>query len=358
MIHLDLHGPSAPPVLPPVGAGLRSLAERALMLLVLALESGPETAERQEAVLALKRTAARLDDGGEPGANEAPLDPVETASLLTQCEEAIRLAANAQALQQTEMRAVVSVLREVVAAIAAANQTLEVHVYDSARRMTALGDCNDLHELKTRLAGEVTRMKRLAVENRQHWQATVAGFERRVSELEGQLSLAQKEASLDALTHLANRRAFDRMAGQWLNSSGTPVLLAIVDLDNLKTLNDTGGHQLGDLALKRVATALRASVRAKDLVARIGGDEFALVAAGLSIEQAQVRLQRVVSELAAMPLDPDTHFRVSVTTGLALSTPGDTIASLLTRADRALYRGKRSGKSGVFVDPPTPEPAH
>lgn len=341
MIHLGLHQPAGAP--PPLTSALRPLADRTLTLLVLALESAPVTRERQELISALKRLGVQLQE------EEGAIDPDQTESLLGQCEEALRLAANERALQQTEMRSVVTVLREVVAAIAAANQTLELHVFDSATRMTALADCNDIHELKARLTTEVTRMKSLAVESRQHWQATVKGFEERVSELEGQLSQAQKEASLDPLTHLANRRAFDRMAGQWLTGSHAPVLLAIIDLDNLKTLNDTGGHLVGDAALKRVATALRASVRAKDLVARLGGDEFAIVAAGLSPDQARTRLQQVVAELAATPLEGPEGFRVSVTTGVAVSLPGDTITTLLARADRALYRGKRAGKNCVVV---------
>ncbi len=277
------------------------------------------------------------------------IDAREADSVLTRCEEALRLAANERLVQQTEMRAVVSVLREVIAAIAATNQTLELQVHDSATRMAALTDCNDIHELKSRLSGEVTRMKQLAGECRAHWQASVAGFERRVTELEGQLAHAQKEASLDALTHLANRRAFDRMAGQWLNGNGAPVMLAIVDLDNLKTLNDTGGHALGDTALKRVATALRACVRAKDLVARLGGDEFGILATGLSAEQARERLQTLQANLAATALDAAGEFRATLTCGIAVSVAGDSIETLLTRADRALYRGKRDGKNCIVI---------
>lgn len=342
MIHLGLHLPGG--ASPVAVSSVRPLLDRTLALLVMALESVPGSRERQDVVSAMKRFAVSLQEDGE-----SALDPGVADPLLTRCEEALRVAANERGLQQTEMRAVVAVLREVIAAVASANQALEVQVFDSARRMTALGACQDIHELKARLSTEVSRMKTLAIECRQHWQATVKGFEQRISELEGQLASARKEASLDPLTHLANRRAFDRLAGQWLTASHAPVLLAIVDLDNLKSLNDTGGHQCGDQALKRVATALRASVRARDLVARLGGDEFAILAEGLSPEQARTRLQQVVTELSATPLDEQHRYRVTITCGMATSIPGDSIDTLIARADRALYRGKRSGRNCVIV---------
>ncbi len=113
--------------------------------------------------------------------------------------------------------------------------------------------------------------------------------------------------------------------------SEQPLVLAFLDVDGLKAINDTGGHAAGDRTLLDVADACRAKLRSHDLVIRYGGDEFVCVLSGLDLSAAAKRFALVNAALAQAP-DPG-----SVTIGLAQLRPADSPRELLARADAALY---------------------
>ncbi len=114
-----------------------------------------------------------------------------------------------------------------------------------------------------------------------------------------------------------------------------PLVLAYVDVDGLKSVNDSQGHAAGDRVLLDVANVLRASLRSHDVIIRYGGDEFVCVILGLTIAQAERRLAQVNEELAHSP----EHS--SVTIGLTRVTPDDSLENIVARADAALYRKRR-----------------
>ena len=147
------------------------------------------------------------------------------------------------------------------------------------------------------------------------------------------------EATHDALTGLPNRRAFlARLARESARPDGTFALI-LCDMDNLKTVNDTHGHEAGDLALKLLADALRTGLRRSDDAFRIGGDEFAVVLGGasrLDAERVARRLQYQISRAARPPLDS-----IDASLGIAVHEPGEDPDRLVARADEALYGTKR-----------------
>ena len=159
-------------------------------------------------------------------------------------------------------------------------------------------------------------------------------------ELEARL----REAALhDPLTGLPNRSLLVDRIGQVLTAqlrSGTPAALIYCDLDDFKVINDTAGHAAGDAALRSAATALRSAIRADDTVARIGGDEFAVLCPGLqTAEEARTVIGRIHTALA----DGATPLRCSA--GFALTGPGDTAEALLARADGQMYTVKRARRA-------------
>lgn len=119
-----------------------------------------------------------------------------------------------------------------------------------------------------------------------------------------------------------------------------PLIVAFVDVDQLKVLNDSHGHAAGDRMLRDVASTLRAQLRSYDLIVRYGGDEFVCAISGLNRADATKRLALVNAALA-VAVEPG-----SVTVGLAELQPGDSTADLVARADAALYRKRRSGPRG------------
>ncbi len=154
----------------------------------------------------------------------------------------------------------------------------------------------------------------------------------------------------DALTGVGNRRAFDDALRQEIARSrreGTPLGLVLVDLDHFKQINDTLGHRVGDEVLASFAERLREVARDADRLFRYGGEEFALLAGGSDAAGATALAWRVVRAAAARPLRAG-HRLVDVTcsAGAAADFPGDDAAgaSLVGRADAALYRAKEAGR--------------
>lgn len=149
----------------------------------------------------------------------------------------------------------------------------------------------------------------------------------------------------DPLTGLLNRRALgEALIGTSPVHGGTALLY--VDLDDFKAVNDTHGHETGDQVLVEVARRLTATARLADVVARIGGDEFVVVARGLDEVSAQ-RLARRLAEAVGRPMDEVvTGLQVSCSVGIAVGGPGSDATELLRRADRNLLDAKESRREG------------
>ena len=167
------------------------------------------------------------------------------------------------------------------------------------------------------------------------------GLKAMVENLRARLEELERLADTDTLLPLPNRRAFLRDLERVLHQAArhkTPAAVLYVDLNGLKAINDRHGHQAGDAVLLHVARVLKASLRAGDMVARIGGDEFGLILDHLDEESAQTKADLLASTVAAEPVDlGGTRMCVNVTIGLAMVRAGDDVETVLARADAAMY---------------------
>ncbi len=157
----------------------------------------------------------------------------------------------------------------------------------------------------------------------------------------------------DELTGLLNRRGLGEALEHERLCSPADALrstLLVVDLDNFKELNDERGHAAGDHALKEVARLLRSRVRESDAVARIGGDEFVIVLSGASPQEAE-SVARAARDLIRHARLGSVQAPISASIGIARLRPDDTPALAVERADRAMYRVKRSGGDAVASTP-------
>lgn len=172
-------------------------------------------------------------------------------------------------------------------------------------------------------------------------------------DIETKNQLLEELARTDPLTGLQNRRAVEEWATRQLNGAvryGFPLWIAIIDLDHFKKVNDTYGHQAGDLVLRQVAEIIKDNTRSSNLCGRLGGEEFVIVfsqvnfdGAGTALERLRAKLQCEKFEFEGTTLDVTASFGVAGFQG----KEAPEFAELLRRADEALYRAKQKGRNRV-----------
>lgn len=168
------------------------------------------------------------------------------------------------------------------------------------------------------------------------------------------LVITRQVAEHDPLTGIANRRGLEvATAALSYQPKGTDHSLILVDLDGFKAINDTYGHGAGDRLLQAVAKVLHGQIRAIDLAARIGGDEFVLLMVGCAPEEAREKVETIRQEiqkisLPDLALGPDCPF-ISASFGISNFEPDRGLTHSYQQADAALYRAKRSGKNQVEI---------
>jgi diguanylate cyclase len=183
----------------------------------------------------------------------------------------------------------------------------------------------------------------------------VTSMEREALDYRDKLEQQRNKALLDPLTGLPNRAAWsERLALEHgrLQQTGASLLLAILDLDHFKSINDTYGHQAGDKVLKIIANVLRKGLRGDDFIARFGGEEFALLMPGSDLSGGSRLLERLRAAVEQCPF----HFKgervtVTLSAGVAVFKPGENASQVLKRADQALYRAKEAGRNQIEQAP-------
>ena len=190
---------------------------------------------------------------------------------------------------------------------------------------------------------------------------TIADLAARVAALEAERAQALRRAETDSLTGLVNRGAFTEALGARLAEAerdGTSVALFVIDLDRFKHLNDTLGHQAGDLLLAVVGRRLAEEAKPGELAARLGGDEFALILMNCSGDDACLLLERLQQALAGSPLSvPGGAVPLRFSAGVAELHAAESLEQVLERADTALLDAKQLGKAMVRLSVPPAQSA-
>jgi diguanylate cyclase (GGDEF)-like protein len=232
-------------------------------------------------------------------------------------------------------------------------------------RQGRAGGASVPHDRSLRAAGSERRVRPAIEHDQTPPRATRANVVRLVAEvqrLELELAAAQNEiaalaarSEADPLTGVLNRRGFERELKRSLAYSkryGSGAALLYIDLDQFKTINDAHGHGAGDAVLKAVTQVIGRQVRASDIVARIGGDEFAVLLWNLTEQDACTKAEQIEAAIArSTPSHAGTRLSIAASAGATLLLPLDTPAAVLERADKAMYVRKAARRVAEAGDP-------
>jgi diguanylate cyclase len=255
-----------------------------------------------------------------------------------------------QAVRETSLR-VQETLHDVIGVTVRART--DAHQFGAALSGIASADFGkniaNLKELVEHLILETQNMAR-----RSHYVgARMRESSDKIEALERNLERALRDATIDSLTGLANRKSFDatirKLAGEAMNS-GDDLALLMIDIDHFKDVNDTWGHPVGDMVLCHLATTLRQAVRGEDHVARYGGEEFAILLPRTDAESAIAVGENLRHALARAPVGPglmSSMNPITISIGVSCYEPGDPLSEWVGRTDAALYRAKREGRNRV-----------
>ena len=185
--------------------------------------------------------------------------------------------------------------------------------------------------------------------------------QREIDRLREEVRRARHEATVDALTGLANRRAFDHSLAQCLTqrlvdaADASPPWLLMGDIDHFKKINDTWGHGFGDQVIRAVAEVLKSAVPEGGVAARVGGEEFALLLPHAEVQAAMALGERIRQRIAAARIrrqgTDEILARVTLSFGLTPHLRGEPPTAFMERADRALYASKQGGRDRVTLYP-------
>jgi diguanylate cyclase len=244
-------------------------------------------------------------------------------------------------------------LRTVSSALATANKSQEAYgrtLAGAGAGLDAAADAPAVRELVQSLSQATRKMQQVNASLETRLQASTQEIDR----LREHLEQVRRDAMTDALTKLANRKAFDEELARLVAEAaetGQPLSLAVIDIDHFKKFNDTWGHQTGDQVLRFVASVIGRVGAPPRIAARYGGEEFGLIFPGETADRLDFRVNKVREEIGSRILKRrstnEDLGEITISAGVAQLRAGESMASLIERADEALYASKHEGRNRV-----------
>ena len=245
---------------------------------------------------------------------------------------------------------------QVMAMIDAAVGSANSYTESLAGATEQLDRSKDREGLRAIVESLVQTTKTMEASNRQLEQRLTAS-KQEINELQVNLEAVRTESLTDPLTQLANRKFFDITLEKAIaNALATnePLSLMLTDIDHFKNFNDSFGHLTGDQVLRLVAMSVKHNVKGKDTAARYGGEEFAIVLPSTVLRAAVTvadHIRRAVMAKELMKRSTGEHLgRITISIGVATLRKGDSVQSLIERADECLYAAKRHGRNRVMCE--------
>lgn len=283
--------------------------------------------------------------------------PIIAEDCLATCRRYLEGSKTYRTEREKELTEVISILQEAAKLTVGDASSFNAQVLATSDRFTALAGLEDIRELRRRIGDEVGTLRKAVAEKQARDESAYSQLSTRVETLQRKLSDMEVEATLDPLTCVGNRRRFQLSLTRMVahsKQSGSPLSLAMVDVDHFKLINDKHGHPIGDRVLLLVAQKLAKAVRQTDIVARYGGEEFAMLLANVSATDVESRLKQLLSDIGSSAYEYELSGRkekvaFTVSCGLADFNQHETEDDFVKRADEALYEAKRKGRNRVIA---------
>ena len=278
------------------------------------------------------------------------LDAEASASLIAETEQLFEMELHtwseraAQFYQEktNEVREILLIVAKAAGQVGERDQRYAKQFGKLTERLQGTAKLNDLTTIRQSLAKNVAALETCVTKMVQDGQESVAELHAQMRVYKDRLEVVERIASQDPLTGLTNRRMIERELDLH-SSQGCPFSVIYIDLNDFKQINDTFGHLAGDDLLKQFAGEIRAAFRTTDVVGRWGGDEFIVLVDG-DFRDARTRAERIEKWVdGEYTLTTDSGVRkvqVSAACGVAAWQVGDTPATILQRADAAMYQHK------------------
>ena len=272
------------------------------------------------------------------------------ANAVRELAEPIRTRAAAERLELLQTAAA---LRGALQRGAAPSATLADGLNELTVRLSQEYDPNGLRQLRLDTLRSVEALRDEAENLRaalRRARSEASTLERVVTQQDVQLKEARAEASLDPMTRLLNRGAFDQHLQDTIQEARrdqTELSLLVLDIDHFKRVNDSWGHPAGDAVICGLAAQIRRVVRDGDIAARIGGEEFAIILPGTGLDAAAAVAERLQDALAARRLCDEVDVDITISVGAGALRGNEDGPVLYQRVDKALYAAKRGGRNRV-----------
>jgi diguanylate cyclase len=260
--------------------------------------------------------------------------------------------------REKELWDIIDLQRTAISALDSENRDYNRKVYEQSERIEAITMLDDIKGIKKRLAREVETIQEAVRRKQQQDKRQMDELARQIDILSLELKKAQAKGMTDDLTGAYNRGAFDGYLRKLVDQNTIKPLtfsLLMIDIDDFKRINDDYGHPIGDRVLVALVQKCRDMIREQDFLARYGGEEFAIILPGASLKNAQKKAERLRKAVAVTRYTPDkqetgTGISITISIGVSIFGQGDSVSSIIDRADRALYQAKKAGKNRVVSE--------
>ena len=260
--------------------------------------------------------------------------------------------------REKELKDIIELLAKAMVTLDSDNQQYHQQIYRQSEKIEQFTRLDDIKKLKQALILEIENIRKTVRAKQDRDSRQLKSLSKQVSTLNVELRKARVDSVTDGLTGVFNRKALDHHLNSLVEqNTRTRAAFAVmmVDIDDFKTINDAYGHPTGDRVLLALAQKCQGLIRNDDFIARYGGEEFVIVLSNASLTNATQKAKRICASVGdtryALNDNKDVHIlNITVSIGISVYQTGDTAESVITRADRALYLAKKTGKNRVVSE--------